>query len=629
MSECPQVTSLPGPGSNFHHCVSDHDSDTLATELYATCTRMWSPRRTMRIDPERTNNYSRSVAIPAEAPTHLWAMCLTDDDHLFRLLAFDFDTSRHGPEQARTDSDRLAAHLDDLGVPYLRTHSGPTGGQHVWIRFADPCAADADTVRELARVLAQHYLTLDISPLSNAVTGAVRPPGAPHRHGGRSLPHLTGLELRSALERVSHGTTPEVITWLIARHPHTAPPANRARTTPIRILDTAANPRLDRPRRGLSERTRSLLATSPAPGADRSAVAYSILLGMARVGWSLEDVQSAVGTEPGLVRLREDRDRGRKDLDAQYQRALEQAATFAPTADRVRGPLDDDLDTIERALTTHSARFARPGGASDERILHALITLARTAGTPTLDIDCRRLAEMAGIDHTTVSRRLKALAQAGWVTQTHAAAGTRAATWTLNLPPAEWACTGATQVEHAPAPKPTPPLLDHHSHDIWSPTPGLGAAAARIHWVLLHGNSSPASISAVTGYSTRTVEKALRAFQGLRLSGTLRRSAETAQKALSRAAQALGVAGVAATRRAGHLLDRETFAWWTDDQAWRQRKGKKRGARRDTASMLALPIDGPARVKYGRFPTTGGRADYRTARDTVRRVSGIDHRAAA
>ena len=74
--------------------------------------------------------------------------------------------------------------LDQAGIEHVICESGPTGGRHVWTALAE--SVDAETVATLAR-LARHVCpSLDLSPLSNAATGCVRPPGAPHRAGGRS-----------------------------------------------------------------------------------------------------------------------------------------------------------------------------------------------------------------------------------------------------------------------------------------------------------------------------------------------------------------------------------------------------------------------------------------------------------
>jgi hypothetical protein len=553
--------------------------------------------------------------MPATAPSVPWAIYLAGTDHRYRLLAFDFDSGRHGADVARVDADRLSAHLSDLGVPCLRTQSGPTGGQHVWVRLAAPGAA-AEDVRELARVLRQSYPSLDTSPLSNPATGAVRPPGAPHRHGGHSLPHPQHQNLDEALARMSAGAHPEVVDWLLARHPHTADTSRDVTAAAVRIVDDGAGPRLDRPRRPLTARTRGLLAAAPASGTDRSARVHSILLGMARAGHTLADVEAAVDSSPGLVRLREDRDRRRDDTARQWQRALAAAAEFAPAAVVDRAPVDDELDRVEARVTADPSRWARPGGASDERILHALIVCARTARTRTVDIDIRRLAEAAAVDHSTVSRRLRVLMAEGWVARVREAAGTRAATWELTLPDVD-----APQGEPAPALTGTShTLLDHHTHDVWTNRTGLGSVAARIHLALLKFGKPASSVDrrildavvAMTGYTHSTVRKTINRLRTLRLLPT-----RTHAPRLTRVATIIGSAGTAARRALRHLVDRELHRWWTEELEWRGRRGKKRGIRAQTGT-LALPITAPARIRYGRFPTMDtGRADYLAARTIV------------
>ena len=615
-----QGIAHPDAGLETHARVTPQSGDPDNTQLlYDTCTRMWSPRRRVRVDPNREHSYDATVSIPLQRPEFPWAVYLASSDHRFRLLVFDFDTSRFGADQARTDSDRLAAHLDDLGVHFLRAHSGPTGGQHIWIRLGEDGADQAD-VGELNRVLVQHYPTFDKSPLSKPRMGVVRPPGAPHRAGGRSVPHLAGAELQQALKRVSRGTTPEVVNWLLARHPHVEPAVRTEEHRRPRIIEDTAGPRLDRPRRPLPHRTADLLATVPSKGADRSALAHTILLSMARAGHTLDDVRAAVATAPGLIRLREDAARGRDDTERQWSRALARAATFTTSPGQApREPIDDELDDIERALAASTAHWGRRGGASDERILHALTALARAARTRVVDIDCRRLAQACGIDASTVSRRLRVLAAEGWVTLSTPGAGIRAATWTINRP-ADAEAFRATQGVPAPAFGAGLTLLAHHTHDVWSHrrSGGLGAEAARVHWFYRSGVETLDDLSDKTGYGAALTAHILRR---LHAAGLLAMMAKGKQLlcAFEHLAKGLGVSGTNARRIARHLADRELFAWWNEEQQWRTTPGKKRGARRSQpVGALALPISAPARVRYGRFPTRrNGKADYTTARKIV------------
>lgn len=611
MLDSSQGTSCPVADSITEFSrVSAGDSAPGDDTLYRRLIGEWSPRRTLRLDDAGTHEYRQSTSASQTVPTCPWALYLADSDHQYRLLAFDFDTAKHGPGAAKADADTLSAQLTELGAHHLRTTSGPTGGQHIWLRLT--AGADPDSVRSMARALVGYYPTLDIAPLCNPATGVVRGPGSPHRSGGQSVPYQQGIALHRTLDDMRAGTTPEIVEWLLARHPHT--PTATTRRTPIRIVDTADGPRLDRPRRGLSPRTKSILNTPIGTGTDRSTVAFSILLGMARAGHTLKDADAAVTTAPGLARLREDREAGRSDtLAKQWDKALTAAAAFAPVTDLLPTQVDAELDAIENCLHANAAEFARPGGPSDERILHALVHLARTARTRTLDIDCRRLAQLTGLDASTISRRLRALTAQEWVTPVQPGVGAQAATWTLNQPPARYLCTAATQVEHAPAAA----LLTHHAHDLWTPNPGLGAAYARIHLALLTGTNTIEGLAQATGYAFRTVRTALAVFKTHSLLPTTRGTDQIRRGQLHTAAQRLGVAGSLAVRAIRHTTERTLWAWWSEEMAWRTRTGPKRGPRRRALGAIPLPIQVGPRATHGRFPTTGGRADYRRARATV------------
>jgi hypothetical protein len=95
---------------------------------------------------------------------------------------FDLDRAKGDIER---DVDELTTLLEAAEVRYLVCVSGPGRGLHVWVPVAPTAAA---VVRSLARAAARRLPSLDISPLSNPKTGCVRPPGAPHRAGGWSVP---------------------------------------------------------------------------------------------------------------------------------------------------------------------------------------------------------------------------------------------------------------------------------------------------------------------------------------------------------------------------------------------------------------------------------------------------------
>ncbi|WP_025433664.1 hypothetical protein [Rhodococcus opacus] len=136
-------------------------------------------------------------------------------------------------------------------------------------------------------------------------------------------------------------------------------------------------------------------------------------------------------------------------------------------------------------------------------------------------------------------------------------------------------------------------------------------------------------MSEKTGYGTDFIQRAL---TRLHSAGLLTENAtgEELLRVFEMAARTLGVAGFNARRASRHLVDRELFTWWNEEQEWRTTRGKKRGTRRNTSTgALALPISVPARVRYGRFPTrSNGRADYPRARAIVAEINSTGRSAA-
>ena len=170
----------------------------LASETPRACldlTAAMSPRPFVRVadvlaDGSIANSYSCTSPLDGIDPAVPWAVLLADTAGCFRLLAFDFDAK---PPQA---VGAAAAHEQECSelltrhdIPHVVCASGPGGGRHVWIALAEH--APAETVRELASLAAAAWPSLDVTPLMNPATGCVRPPGAPHRNGGRSTV-LTG-----------------------------------------------------------------------------------------------------------------------------------------------------------------------------------------------------------------------------------------------------------------------------------------------------------------------------------------------------------------------------------------------------------------------------------------------------
>ncbi|MEV7826807.1 hypothetical protein [Microbacterium enclense] len=247
------------------------------------------------------------------APERPWAMYLAGTDQRFRFLAFDLDAhgdaaaplrdlDAHGDAAAPLrDLDVLTGHLVDAGIPFLVCESGPAGGRHVWVGLVE--SVDAATVATLNRLVKHLCPSLDLSPLSNPVTGCVRPPGSPHRDGGVSTP-LTG-----ALDVLTAPQTPAaairaLVTRLAVLVDDTEP-AESEQERPSGPLPVDAHRRLYLPgrRRELPAVSATALRELPA-GADASAQLWRVLIGAASARWHHADVAALVDDAEGLEHVR-------------------------------------------------------------------------------------------------------------------------------------------------------------------------------------------------------------------------------------------------------------------------------------------------------------------------------------
>jgi len=229
-----------------------------------------------------------------------WAVYLAGPDRRFRLLAFDLDAKTAGAAAgAERDAGTIAALATEVGLDPVVCQSGPTGGRHVWIGLAE--SVDAELVATLAR-LARHLCpTLDLAPLSNPVTGGVRPPGSPHRAGGRSTvlsgnvasllaPSGTSAQVRALVERMAQLVTEaEPAAALDPRRPLP--------------LDDHARLYLPGPRRSLPAVSAAALEDDAASG-DASAVLWRVLIGAAAARWRHADIAALADTAPGLEHVR-------------------------------------------------------------------------------------------------------------------------------------------------------------------------------------------------------------------------------------------------------------------------------------------------------------------------------------
>lgn len=140
-----------------------------------------------RTDRARCGDFDQDAPIERALVDGPAAVYLAGRDGTARTLALDLDAKT--PDQAHrawADVEHALAWLDRYGLESVVCRSSERGGYHVFVTFAE--RFEAVLLRRLGAALAREFDTIDTTMLRNAATGAIRPPGALHRSGSRSVP---------------------------------------------------------------------------------------------------------------------------------------------------------------------------------------------------------------------------------------------------------------------------------------------------------------------------------------------------------------------------------------------------------------------------------------------------------
>lgn len=608
-------------------------------------TQTISPRPSVRVATvdaygEVQNLYSQTQHVGPTPPETPWAMYLTGTDRTFRFLCFDHDAKTPGAAAAAArDAEVTAGLLARVGLEPVVCASGPGGGRHVWTALAEP--VDAETVATLARLTKHLCPTLDLSPLTNAAAGCVRPPGAPHRTGGVSevlagsvaaLIHPTGTaaQVRAVLEDV-------------AQRIETAEPAHVPDARRPLPVDAHRHRYLPGPRRPLPRSSAAALDEDAAMG-DASAVLWRVLIGAAAARWRYEDVAALID-RPGMAHVRSARDRGHRIprtpadsaaiLRRQWDKAVQHVAASPrraegedPTFDERAGAIAAHVRQVQQRADAAAGRWTTPAGPTDRRVLDVLCLLSLQGLTASVEADIRRLGLLAGIGRETARTGLLRLAQDGWITQHSSAEGVRAACWTIAPTAAihNSITKGRSQADpRAPLPRTgaadrTTLLATLHSrltdaaHDAFTPG-ALGHHAGNLYARTSQDPQSPADLARSTGAS---LPRTLRALERLAAEGLLlvdaagwRRPHRDVRAA---AATRHGASGRLEQRARTYALERDLWTWWQAEQAWMRAPRRTPAQRRASHGQLAI-IPSSETTSYGAHPRRAdGRADYRAAR---------------
>lgn len=338
--------------------------------------------------------------------------------------------------------------LDQAGIPHLVCASGGHAGRHVWIRLDDD-GISAGEARATAAVLKARWPSLDPGPLQNPAWGCLRPPGAPHKHGGHSTP-LGDVDAWLTASPASTKKWQQLAAAIATELPEALPTRRPAPT--MFPVDDDGNPYLPGSRRPLSAEVRAVVDAPVDHHVDASARLRTVLVGAAAAHWKLADVARELLTTPGLTHATSVRGPGhtriprtpeqtRNVLARQWARALPRAATAAITDDDAdfvyrAGHIAQWIDDLQTRADVTVGRWTTRGGPADRRVLDALCQIALASVKATVDADIRRLALMTGLGRETVRRALHRLSDhtrgEDWITLAKASAGTLAATWQID-----------------------------------------------------------------------------------------------------------------------------------------------------------------------------------------------------
>jgi DNA-binding transcriptional ArsR family regulator len=595
-------------------------------------------------------------------------------DGSFRTLALDFDVSKG---DAARDAATVTRLLTEAEIKFARARSGPAGGQHVFATFTDEGLSEVLGYR-LVDALGQVAPSLDRSPMTNVRTGLIRPPGSPHRRGGRS--ELLG-DRADAVSRLRAGNPPAAalrLAQLLGVDASAPGPGSPGSTGPRR-------------RRPLSPEVTRLLRQGDVDGrcASRSECAYRVALGMVNAGQALEDFVQAVTSpcSPGLEHCRTWPD-GTARVPAQVlalcARLWKAAELYAMRSPARAGARDPEVSALVASVATAADEapqyWSGLPGPTARAVLSAVLALIARSGKAEVSAGQRQLAEMAGVARPTAASAVKRLLRTGWLEVVQPSEGTLATTYRVRLPaapqPSVPAVDGARQPE-SPGPMPTtarpapPQLFDlddtdlplalHpqgvgvapgvvvaedppmeggvsflieqdvllQSHDAFRRAGGLGGQAVQLLKVLARGALTAAELILATGADPRTVRKYLGLLadqQLVEVDGEGRWAACHTPERLDGAAASLGTAGLGGRQRVEHKLEQLLYRWYLSDVAASHGWSFQRGRWVEGwlyVKPVAPEVDGhaPAAVMapLRRFPRSAdGRHDWSAADRLVR-----------
>ncbi len=412
---------------------------------------------------------------PEEEPERPYAVHLATKRGAARVLALDFDAHKG---DAAADAATLRFLLSEVGASFIETASGPTGGIHVFVPFQEPLEFPA--VRAIAEALSLRLPSLDVSMLLNRHTGAIRPPNAPHRLGGRSTLH--GDDER-ATQLLRSGNTLQVALDLVnvldiderVLRP-SRPPLSPALFRMLHSGEGLEN------YESLSEAVLALATSVLARGHDAGWLRSVLQDQRHELARQLLDHRRRDGTKRNSLRLVEQAIRKARDFVA--------ASPSITTKEEAR----EAIAAIEQDAAKHP--WAGRSMLTARAVLHAHLHIADNCGGVEYNASQRQLCELSSV-HTrrTVENANRLLVQLGYLRLVRHGEVKYASTWRLSHPQ-----------------RSLPEVAEFHPARLGHPLFAwrqLGKAAAQVVRAIEEGHSTPLQIAAVTNLHVGTVRRSL------------------------------------------------------------------------------------------------------------------------
>jgi hypothetical protein len=161
--------------------VVDPAADSAA-QAWAALVPLMSADRWMLVSLDGGKSYRRRGRrlIGPKPPPQPAAIPIYDGTGRTRVLVVDLDTSKTSPGVVLRDLAAVERLFQQAGGRVIVDRS-PSGGHHVYLPLADPLVLGE--AKALSRAIAKRWPSVDPTPMLNAQTGVIRPPGSLYKRG--------------------------------------------------------------------------------------------------------------------------------------------------------------------------------------------------------------------------------------------------------------------------------------------------------------------------------------------------------------------------------------------------------------------------------------------------------------